>query len=44
MDINTAKDLDKILNYLNSKSGQLFEILDELKIDKKNKELLLIQK
>ena len=40
MDINTAKDLDKILNYLNSKSGQLFEILDELKIDKKNKELL----
>lgn len=43
MELSIAKDLDKILNYLNSKAGHLFEILDELKIDKKNKELLFLE-
>ena len=41
MEKGIAKDLDRVLNYLDSKNGQLFEILDELGIDKKNKELLL---
>jgi DNA-binding MarR family transcriptional regulator len=41
MEKQIAKDLDRILNYLDGKNGQLFEILDELGIDKKNKELLL---
>lgn len=42
MELSIAKDLDKILNFLdrNKSTESWFEILDELKIDKKNKELL----
>jgi hypothetical protein len=42
MELNIAQDLDKILNFLNKEKSQnhWFELLDKLKIDINNKELL----